>query len=119
MIKDLIDILIEYIGEDIQLNFKIDLYENNLDALNLYYLASNISINEEFIEIYVIPRIYECNKVIWEILSGNTNISEQFLEKYINKVNWTLLSGNTNISEQFFENILIKLIGVGYQQIEI
>src|SRR5690606_40451914 len=41
------------------------------------------------------------DKVNWNWLSYNSNISEQFFERHSDGVQWSYLSGNTNISEEF------------------
>ena len=33
---------------------------------------------------------------------SNTNLSEEFFDRHIDKVNWEMLSCNPNISEEFF-----------------
>ncbi len=48
-------------------------------------------------------------------LCENTNISEEFFEKYesLGVLNWECLCGNTSISEKFFEKYICKKIPNG------
>ena len=50
-------------------------------------------------------------KLYWRKIWSDPNISEEFIERYIEKANWDLLSKNTNLRKAFFEKHkeLIKL----------
>ena len=63
----LIDIISDYVYDDIDVYFKVEFFERNLD------------------------------KVDWFHLSQNTNIPVEFFECHLDKVNWAYLSRNHNI----------------------
>ena len=54
LLPQLANIVIEYIGIDIKLKYRIDLYEDNMDKLDPIDLSGNIGINESFLEKYFI-----------------------------------------------------------------
>ena len=48
MISELFDIIIEYIENDIDLDYKIYIFEKYLDKVNWTYLSKNKNISEKF-----------------------------------------------------------------------
>ena len=108
--KNLIGIITNYLGYQKGINFKIQLYENNLNKVNWKSLSKNTSIPYQFFEKHLALQSKEMNiKIDWTELSGNTNIPVTFFEKHLDKVDWYSLSRNTNIPYWFFEKYIYDL----------
>lgn len=54
------------------------------------------------------------DKVIWDALCLNPNMSEAFFERHLDKVIWSILSQNPGMSEAFFEKYLDKKVSLDY-----
>ena len=48
-------------------------------------------------------------KYVWDILSNNQKLSEDFIEKYIDKVDWHYISTYQTLSEEFIEKHIDKV----------
>ena len=73
--------------------------------ISLDLLCQNTNISEEFFDRYLSLGI----KLNWNYLCQNTNLSEAFFEKYLSlgiELDWISLCQNTNLSEKFFEKYI-------------
>ena len=77
-------------------------FERHIDKVNWDYLSRNRNISEAYFERHI-------DKVNWVYLSSNENISEAFFKRHIDKAEWEYLSSNRNISEAFFERHIDKI----------
>ena len=89
--------------EKSEINKQIEaFFERHLDKVDWNNLSQNTNLSEAFFERHL-------DKVHWYWLSYNTNLSEAFFERYLDKVDWKNISLNTNLSEAFFERHLNKV----------
>src|SRR5277367_1912569 len=88
--KDLINIIVNYVGYHKDLNFEIPFYEKHLDKVNWNGLSGNSNMPITFFEKHLAlwKQRGEHNKVDWSNLSSNINIPVTFFEKYLDKVYW-------------------------------
>lgn len=85
-------------------NLSEEFFEKYIDKVNWYRLCSIIS--EQFFEKYkdrIFSEDVERDSILWKRLCMNTNLSEEFFEKYIDKLEWWYILENPSISEEFFE----------------
>jgi hypothetical protein len=103
--KNLIGIIVNYIGFYKGINFNVPFYEKYMDKLDWDYLPGNNNIPYRFFKKYLSNEKYK-DKINWYSLSQNTNIPVEFFEKELcdkyYKINWFGLSKNTNIPYTFF-----------------
>lgn len=131
--SNLINIIVKYVGNDCDIDYKIDIYDRILKNANKknrkkynQLLCENPSMsyrllklnNEDNLEIYLInnkniPLSFLKKKIknFWNSLSLNKNIKEEFylsLDRKIlkNKINLQNLLNNKNISFNVFEKII-------------
>ena len=111
--KDLINIIVNYVGFYKDLDFEIPFFEKHLDKVDWTRLSENSNIPVTFFEKQL--KNENKDKVDLYNLSGNSNIPVTFFEKHLenenkNKINWYGLSGNTGIPLFYNKLELIKII---------
>jgi len=79
-------------------NITIDFVKNNPDKCwNYYYLLQNLEFKLDFVE-----KLIQTINIDWSSLSKHSNLTIEFIEKYIDKpLNFTFLSKNANITIDF------------------
>lgn len=124
MIRDLCLLVLEYIGSDIQLDFKVDIYEYNLNKLDWQLICSNENIPLSFIE----RNINKLTRHAIQCLCNNKNVPTSFLVKHKDKIGANIylrkdvslslyeknpkfyyeshIASNINISEKFIDKYL-------------
>jgi hypothetical protein len=76
--------------------------EKYIDRVDWNYISANSNLSEEFFEKYI-------DRVNWYYISRNTNLSEAFFEKYIDRLIWYFISQNSNLSVEFFEKYIDRV----------
>ena len=73
-------------------------FDENINnfKVDYYKLSSSQQLSEDFIEKYI-------NKVNWGCISQYQTLSEEFIEKHIDKVDWDWISIYQTLSESFIE----------------
>lgn len=124
MIRDLCLLVLEYIGSDIQLDFKVDIYEYNLNKLDWQSICSNVNIPLSFIE----RNIDKIKGYDIHSLCNNRNVPTSFLVKHKDKIGTDIylrkdvplslyeknpklyykcyIASNINITEKFIDKYL-------------
>ena len=77
--------------------------KNVIGYRNIYLVCSNPNISEKVFDIIIASDIFLADRIDWDALCRNDNISEEFFFYYSNKINWTSICYNKNISPNFFE----------------
>ena len=84
--KDLINIIVNYVGFHKDLNFEIPFFEKHLDKVSWYNLSYNSNIPVTFFDKHL--KNENKDKINWYWLSGNINIPVTFFEKHKDNVDW-------------------------------
>ena len=81
----------------------ISLLENdaidNITTIDWKYIWSNYELSNKFIEKYI-------DYVDWSVICIKQNLSDEFIDKYNNKIKWILVSGYQKMSETIIEKYI-------------
>lgn len=87
------------------------------DQLHWYFLVMNQNISDEFIESHL--KYIQSETDITRSLVRHRQLSEKFLDKYINELDGKMISIHQNISEDFFDAHKSKLDPIQYSKTHI